>query len=218
VIARPGLSLSPRRRSRQSRGQSIAEFAMVFPVLLLLLVAIVDFTRVFAAGIVLEAATRNAAEIAAEAYVQVPPPGAPLSSPAPTPADPAYYNALYDKTARVVCAETKELPGADFTGGACPTWPNVRVCVHDNVMDNGCGAAIAGFASSVPAECTELNDPWTAASSGGTTSKRYVEVRTCLPFNLLFDLPFIPLNDIYLQRTRTFVIPCYFALGQDDCG
>jgi len=216
VIARPGLSHSPRRRSRQSRGQSIAEFAMVFPVLLLLVVAIVDFTRVFAAGIVLEAATRNAAEIAAQAYVQDPP--GPLSSAAPSPANPVYYSNLYDKTARAVCAETKELPGTDFTSGACPTWPNVRVCVHDDVMDNGCGSAITGFASTVPAECTELNDPWTAASSGGTTSKRYVEVRTCLPFNLLFDLPFIPLNDMYLQRTRTFVIPCYFALGQDDCG
>jgi hypothetical protein len=189
---------------------------MVFPVLLLLVVAIVDFTRVFAAGIVLEAATRNAAEIAAQAYVQDPP--GPLASAAPSPANPAYYSNLYDKTARAVCAETKELPGTDFSGGACPTWPNVRVCIHDDVMDNGCGSAIAGFASTVPAECTELNDPWTAASSGGTTSKRYVEVRTCLPFNLLFDLPFVPLNDMYLQRTRTFVIPCYFALGQDDCG
>lgn len=198
------------------RGQSIAEFALVFPILFLLLVAIVDFTRVFAAGIVLEAAARDAAEIAAQAYVQEPP--GPLNSAAPTPASAAYYNALYEKTARVVCAETKELPETDFSGGVCPTWPNVRVCVHDDAMDNGCGSVISGFAASIPPECTELNDPWTAASAGGTTSRRYVEVRVCQPFGMFFDFPFIPLNDLYLQRSRTFVIPCYYALGQDDCG
>ena len=199
------------------RGQSIVEFALVFPILFLLLVAIVDFTRVFAAGIVLEAAARDAAEIAAQAYVQEPPPGAALSDPAPAGNAP-YYSALHDKAARVVCAEAKELPETDFTGGVCPTWPNIRVCVHDDAMDNGCGSAITGFAASAPAECTELNDPWSAASNGGATSRRYVEVRVCQPFGLFFDFPFIPLNDMYLQRSRTFVIPCYYALGQDDCG
>ena len=210
------LASSHTRRPRSARGQSIAEFALVFPILFFLLVAIVDFTRVFAAGIVLEAAARDAAEIAAQAYV-VEPPG-PLTSAAPTPADPAYYAELHDKTARVACAEAKDLPESDFTGGVCPTWPNVRVCVHDDVLDNGCGSAIAGFASTIPAECTELNQPWSAASTGATASRRYVEVRLCQPFNLFFDVPFLPFGDMYLQRSRTFVIPCYYALGQDDCG
>ena len=204
------------RHPRPARGQSIVEFALVFPILFLLLVAIVDFTRVFAAGIVLEAAARDAAEIAAQAYV-VEPPG-PLASPAPTPADPAYYAEIHDKTARVACAEAKDLPDSDFTSGVCPTWPNVRVCIHDDALDNGCGSAIAGFAATAPAECTELHQPWSAASNGGTTSRRYVEVRLCQPFNLFFDLPFMPFGDMYLQRSRTFVIPCYYALGQDDCG
>ena len=51
-------------RTRSSRGQSFVEFALVLPLLLVLLLGIADFARVFQAGIVLEASSRNAAEVA----------------------------------------------------------------------------------------------------------------------------------------------------------
>lgn len=186
------------------------------PIVFILLVTIADFARVFAAGIVVEGAARNAAEVVAQAYLAEPP--GPLDSAAPAPADPAYYAALHDKGARVVCAAGRDLPGSDFTGGVCPTWPNVRVCIHDDALDNGCGDPIAGFAQTAPTECSEINSPWSAASDGGATSRRYVEVRVCQRFDLFLDLPFLPFNDMHLQRSRTFVIPCYFSLGMADCG
>src|SRR5690606_20209344 len=43
------------RTRRPERGQSLVEFALVLPMLLVLLLGIADFGRVFAAGILLEA-------------------------------------------------------------------------------------------------------------------------------------------------------------------
>ena len=54
-----------RRRARRSRGQSIAEFALLLPVMLAFLGLTIDFARVFQAWITLESATRDAAEYAA---------------------------------------------------------------------------------------------------------------------------------------------------------
>ena len=55
-----------RRRWRLSRrGQSLVEFALVLPMLIVLFLGIADFGRVFAAGITVEAIARNAAEIVA---------------------------------------------------------------------------------------------------------------------------------------------------------
>jgi TadE-like protein len=57
---------SERRPGRHStRGQSIVEFALVAPVLLLILVAIADFGRLYATMVAVEAATREAADYGA---------------------------------------------------------------------------------------------------------------------------------------------------------
>ena len=60
-----------RRWRLARRGQSLVEFALVLPMLLILLLGVADFGRVFQAGITLEAATRNAAEAAAQEYTQI---------------------------------------------------------------------------------------------------------------------------------------------------
>src|SRR6187401_3080262 len=57
--------------STSRRGQTLVEFALVLPMLLVLLLGIADFGRVFQAGITIEAAARNAAEAAAQEYVQM---------------------------------------------------------------------------------------------------------------------------------------------------
>jgi Flp pilus assembly protein TadG len=62
------LATNSRQRPRlgsSRRGQSLVEFALVLPMLLVLLLGIADFGRVFNAGITLEAATRDAAEAGA---------------------------------------------------------------------------------------------------------------------------------------------------------
>ena len=205
-------------RARQ-RGQSVTEFALVVPILLMLFVAIADFGRIFAAGIAIDAATRNAAETAANEYLANPP-GA-LNLPAPG-ADQAYYTSLRAYTAKVVCAELRSLPNTTYdagtqtcrdVSGSGPNLPAVVVCVHDGA-DGGCAAPAVG--GTLPASCTVFTPSATNSQQG--TGRRWVEVRTCYQFTPILQMPLLPFGDIWLQRTRTFTIPCYFVLGTDECG
>ncbi len=59
-----GLSVVSRRRQR-TRGQSVVEFALVVPVLLLLTLTAIDFGRVFLGWVNLQQMTRIAANFAA---------------------------------------------------------------------------------------------------------------------------------------------------------
>jgi Flp pilus assembly protein TadG len=66
IAIRPRFRLPLRRaRGQSARGQSVAEFALVLPVLLGLLGITLDLARVYEADIKLQAATRDAAEYAA---------------------------------------------------------------------------------------------------------------------------------------------------------
>jgi Flp pilus assembly protein TadG len=56
-----------RRRRGGSRGQALVEFALIFPLFLLLLFSIIEFAFVFSAMLGLSYATRDAALLAAEA-------------------------------------------------------------------------------------------------------------------------------------------------------
>jgi len=52
----------PSRRRRRQRGQSVTEFALVLPILLALMLAVIDFARLFNTMISVEAAAREAAD------------------------------------------------------------------------------------------------------------------------------------------------------------
>lgn len=65
ALGQKGRSL-PRRRTRQ-KGQSLVEFALVFPLFMLLILFLVEFAFVFSAVLGVNYASRNAALIAAEA-------------------------------------------------------------------------------------------------------------------------------------------------------
>ena len=123
------------------RGQTLVEFALVLPMLIVLLLGIADFARVFQAGIVLEAAARNGAEVAAIERLRNKP-----------PADPslvdAYYAHLHDMAAQAACAESRGLPNTTYVADdpmtsapdddACAEWPIIAVCVQDG-QDPLCG-------------------------------------------------------------------------------
>ena len=81
-----------------TRGQSMVEFAVILPVMLTVVGAAIDMSRLYQAWNVLEASTRDAAEYAATKDA---------SSPAAT-AD----------AAKVVCTETAGLPGYTATASA----------------------------------------------------------------------------------------------------
>ena len=209
-----------------TRGQSMVEFALVLPMLLVLLpmllvllLGIADFARVFSAGIVLEAATRNAAEIGAIERLRQEPPSA---------GDPAYYAELHLRAAEAACDESRRLPTFDAPD-ACPAGSTdsdgnaswfVRVCVHDG-SDPACDAAPSGYSSSPPANarCPRFLAPMTNSVAQAINSY-YVEVRTCYKFETLFHLNLsLPMNaglaigDSWLERSRIFVVDC--PVGSD---
>ena len=198
------------------RGQSLVEFALVLPMLIVLLLGIADFGRVFQAGIVTEAAARSGAESAALERLRNKPD--PLA-----PTDPDYYERLHQIAAQAACAETKVLPNTTYVPDdpstptvdeeACPAMPIIAVCVQDG-NDPGCGALAPGYAGTPPAQCSGLTHAWTD-DSGGLVGSHSVEVRLCYRFTTLFNLhmtlPFgwgLSLGDIYLERARTFVVDC----------
>jgi hypothetical protein len=187
--------------------------------LLVLLLGIADFGRVFAAGITLEAAARNGAEAAALERLHNPP---------TSPGDPVYYQNLHDLAARTVCHEARQLPNTTYDAGppeSCPDMPVMAICIHDD-HDPLCGAAnaLTGHTGVVPPECSAILDTTNRTNaSGGETSSSFVEVRVCYHFTTLFNLHVqFPLNaglnlgDIWLQRTRTFVVDCP-PLGVSTC-
>ena len=186
------------------RGQSLVEFALVLPMLLVLLLGLADFGRAFAAGITLEAAARNAAEAAAQEYVQLARSGVPMA------ADD--YARLHDVAIATACHETDPLPNHVTAGPSC-TAPHVAVCVHDAATGDACGSE----ASAAPGGCTGMTG-WSPGIQGGAaTPLPYVEVRVCYRFTTIIDLsalrlPFgwgLSLGDIWLQKDRTFTIACY---------
>lgn len=191
-----------------SLGQSLVEFTLVVPVLMVLLLALADFGRVYATGIAIESAARDAAEIAAQRYLSHPP--GPLSAPAPSPGDPAYYGALHQIASSTVCAEMQSFPNSGFAGATCAGIP-VQVCVHDGA-DPSCASEPDGIA--IPASCSSMATPPSTAQAGGAEASRYVEVRVCYRFSTLLNIPNIagiavPFGDFYLERARVFTVADY---------
>jgi hypothetical protein len=193
------------------------ELSFVVPILLVLFVGVADLGRVFAVGVAVEAATRNAAETVANEYVATPP--GPLGSPAP--ANAAYSADLRTRAAGGVCAELRDLPNTNYDSGTntCPDMPVVLVCIHDGA-DDGCSSQASPGSGGIPAGCTDFAttpvNSQTANADG--TIPRWVEVRTCYHFTPLLAVPFFSFGEIWMQRHRSFVIPCWFALAGAECG
>lgn len=189
------------------RGQSLVEFALILPMLLVLLFGIADFGRAFSAGITIEAATRNGAEAAAQEYLQVR-----RHTTTPTSAD---YDRIQAEAQRTVCEEAETLPNKAESGGVC-TMPAAATCIHDFAAELPGYTQCGQGASSAPAECPGMHATWspTEPPSG---SLPYVEVRVCYRFTTLFNLQNLQLplgwglsiGDIYLERSRNFVVADY---------
>lgn len=191
----------PARTSVSSRGQSLVEFTLILPVMLIILLVVADFGRLFAAGITVESAARNAAELAAARYNQA------LIEPS------IDYAEIHRLAWSSVCTEASGLPNATPGGGGeCNGLPT-RVCVHD-AADSNCGAVYNG--ASGTAGCAAVSSGMSNSMTGGIIQK-YVEVRVCYRFNTIFSmtLPSIggPLEalggDFYLESSRVFAVADY---------
>jgi hypothetical protein len=193
------------QRPRSERGQSLVEFALVLPLLLVFLLGVADFGRVFTASITVEAAARNGAEAAAQEYLQlIKKSGGVLNA--------TDYAKVHQVALDAVCAESQPLPNKVIVSGNC-TMPLTAVCVHDGA-DPGCGSEKDPSVT----QCTRVNGTWPNANTGpGPSPLPYVEVRLCYRFTTLFnlgdmELPFgwsLSLGDIWLQRDREFAVANY---------
>ena len=193
--------------SRSRRGQSFVEFALVLPLLLVLLLGIADFGRVFHAGIVVESAARNAAETASQEYLQLRRNGTPPST--------AELDRIAAEAVAAVCEEAQRLPNRVMSGGAC-VMPMTAVCIHDDPAElTNYGAGCLNGAGAAPAECSALHSgPQALWASGMLPS---VEVRVCYRFETIVNLsgvrlPFgngLDVGTIWLQRDRVFSVADY---------
>jgi hypothetical protein len=188
-------------------GQALTEFVLILPIMLLLLLGIADFGRLFAAGIVVRAASRDGAEAAAQLYVQLD------QSTSMSATD--FYAALHAKAAAVACDETKGLWNTSTDGSGNCTVPAIAVCVHDaGLTVNGatqpgdtCGPTQGAPSADESANCSGLGQAWsTSPDVAGLPS---VEVRICYPFSMLMQMPILPLGPVYLQQTSRFVAATY---------
>jgi hypothetical protein len=199
----------------------MVEFALTLPMLLILLLGVADFGRLFSQGIILEAAARNGAEAAAQEYVQ-------LQRNQPLGAlDAGDYAALHAVALETLCEEAEPLPNR-AAAGSPPTcaMPYAAVCVHDAAAgdDVGAGGTCGNEAAGAPAECSIMDSAWTAAIEQAypidpldPPPLPYVEVRVCYRFTTLFNLtnlqlPFgwgLSVGDVWLQRDRVFVAGAY---------
>ena len=197
---------------RSRRGQSFVEFALVLPMLLVLLLGIADFGRVFSAGISIEAAARNAAEVGALERLRNPPPADPLLH-------DAYYRDLHRRIAETACSEMDVLPPPDdyLAGPNCQHLTAIAVCIQDG-KDTRCGVPVSGIDAPIPSGCQHMSSaptpPWPSVA-GTETLSHSVEVTLCYQFSTLWNLDLaLPLNagltlgDIYLERVRSWVVDC----------
>ena len=213
----PNLSVRSPSRPRlrlNSRGQTVTEFAFVMPLLVILLLGIADFGRVFQAAIVVQSAARAAAEAAAVEYLRT---EDIRTSPPAGWSESAYFDRIHEVASIAACQEARVLPNTTFQAGPpirCPTWPAVSVCVHDDErVDLACGTTLAGFGGGT-ADCAGMSAAWTTTED--SQSHDYVEVRTCYRFTTLFNLRLslpmgagLSLGEIYLQSKGAFVVADY---------
>ncbi len=194
-----------RRDPRHARGQSLVKFALVLPLLLILLLGMADFGRVFNAGIVTESGSRNVAELLAERYQRNPPPTSPPLS---------YYQLLHDDAARQVCTEMRSLPRIQYDQATqtCsgPIW--ALVCIHD-AQDPLCQTPPSGF-TSPPSKCSALQGSVPNTIGAEDASLVWVEVGVCYGFEPLYKFVLLPFlgysgGDVYLQRIRGFTVANY---------
>ena len=205
-----GRSRGPKRTDSQPLGQALVEFGLILPVLLILLLGIADFGRVFASAITTEAAARNAAEAAAQEYLQLDQ----LDGVATGTLTAANYQALHDTAFEVACREAERLPDRNVDGsGDCAdlgqglaslVMPIVGVCVHDVAAgDPNCGQTSASY----PADCNQMLGNWTAAQGAADTP--WVEVRLCYRFDPLITAPLGDWGSVWLQRENYFTVANY---------
>ncbi|MBI3751268.1 MAG: pilus assembly protein [Chloroflexi bacterium] len=177
--------MSRQHRSGRTRGQSLVEFALVAPVLLTVVGAVLDLSRVYSTWVKFEAATRDAAQYVAS--------------------DPGYTTTggYYDATDTAHYCATPPFTTACTT----PTTTDAKT-----VMDQEVGTTFTKASNQTTCSSPTVWATLTAATdsaTGGSASYPLatVTVTSCLRFHALFAYPYFTQNgDWILRVTRTYKV------------
>lgn len=193
------------RTSDSTRGQSLVEFTLILPIMLIILLAVADFGRLFAAGITIESAARTAAEVASADYKHA------LILPS------IDYAAIHKGAWSSVCDEASDLPNATAGsgGGQCDGLPTV-VCVHDT-LDTECGNLYNGASGTAGCPAVAAGTSNAIAPGGEAVPSKYVEVRVCYRFSTIFQMTLPSIGgalqalggDFFIERSRVFTVMDY---------
>jgi hypothetical protein len=178
-------------RAKAFAGQAYVEFVLVLPILILLAVAVGDFGRVYASGVAVEDAAREAADYAAfddlsASHFEEPVPGTIDAK------DSTRFEAL-----RRACAAVSALPDFSAVAGTCSD-PAAR-----------CSAAAGSFCQMV-VEDKRASQPW--ASTCGidpvqmdVTCGWSVHVTITFDFHTALDFPGLP-TTMHFERESMYAI------------
>jgi len=176
--------LSPRIRSgragalRRSGGQSLAEFALVLPVMLALLGMGVDFARLFFTWIDLEAATRDAAQYVAS--------------------DPGYgkNGGYFDSSDTTNYCSTYPCSSAPTTDAKS---------VLDAATGRTFTKSSSQTDCSSPKVWASLASPDTTAANGGNTKNPVskAQITACIPFRMFVSYPWLKNSTWVIRTDRT---------------
>jgi len=165
------------RRGHRVRGQSLAEFALILPVMLGLLGIGVDFARIFFAWVDLESATRDAAQYVA-------------SDPALLTNGGGYYDST-DTTNYCSAYPCTSAPSTDAK----------------TILDSATGKTFTKSSSqtdcSTPKVWASLSSPDPALLSGGSSKNPVAkaQITACFPFRTFISYPVITTNGTWIVRT-----------------
>jgi Flp pilus assembly protein TadG len=171
-----------RSRRKHSRGQALAELAIIAPVFLTLVGAAVDVSRVYSSWINLEAAARDAAQYVAS--------------------DPGYTTSggYYDST------DTPNYCAAY----PCTAAPSTDAkTVVDAALGRSFTKASDQSTCTSPKVWASLSSPSSSSSDGGSAAypMAQAQVTACLPFHTLFAYPFFTQGGDWIIRVdKTFKI------------
>ena len=171
-------------------GQSLVEFALVLPILIVLVVAVGDFGRVYATGVAVEDAAREAADFAAFDDLSA----SHFFEPAPGTVD-AKDSTRFEALRRA-CSAVSALPDYGAVASFCAD------------PDSRC-SDVAGSLCQMTVENARASQPW--ASTCGTdpqldvTCGWVVHVTVTFDFNTLVDVPPLP-GAVHLVRDSRYAI------------
>lgn len=172
----------PKRRSDpRTAGQSVVEFALVFPVMLFLLVAVADFGRMYTSAVAIESATREAADYGAFQTNRW---------------DPANVATTVDEMQRRACiaasgSHLQDYATTDVTNNTC-TNPTFQCWLEHSGVAVDCSSS-GGMIGGTDCAASLTEPPCT------------VHVRLDFDFRTILQLPLMP-DAIHLVRESRFRI------------